>query len=79
MLLVHSIREAVADGMREYRFLRGGEEYKYRFADEDPGLETIALSRSSVGRAAVELGLARLRASDVVARQRARRSASRAK
>ena len=79
VLLVHSIREAVADGMREYRFLRGGEEYKYRFADEDPGLETIALSRSSVGRAAVELGLARLRASDVVARQRARRSASRAK
>ena len=78
VVLAHSIREAVTDGMREYRFLRGGEEYKYRFADHDPGLETIAISRNPVGRAAVEVGVARLRASDVLARQRARRSASRA-
>ena len=53
VLLVHSIRAALEDGMREYRFLRGGEEYKARFADRDPGLETIALTRGPAGRAAV--------------------------
>jgi CelD/BcsL family acetyltransferase involved in cellulose biosynthesis len=53
VLLVHTIREALADGMREYRFLRGGEAYKDRFADTDPGLETIALGSGLLGRAAV--------------------------
>ena len=36
ILLSHSIRESIRDGMQEYRFLREGEEYKYRFANEDP-------------------------------------------
>lgn len=58
VLLVHSIREAVVDGMSEYRFLRGDEGYKYRFADLHRQLETIALSRGSLGRAAVGLGAA---------------------
>lgn len=53
VLLAHSIREALRDGMREYRFLRGGEEYKYRFASDDPGLETIGLSRGIAGAAAL--------------------------
>lgn len=53
VLLVHTIREALVDGMREYRFLRGGESYKHRFADSDPGLETIALGRGLLGRAAL--------------------------
>jgi hypothetical protein len=30
--------------MEQYRFLRGGEDFKYRFADDDPGLETIAVA-----------------------------------
>jgi perosamine synthetase len=51
IILAHSIREALADGMREYRFLRGGEQYKYRFAKEDPGLETVALAGGVAGRA----------------------------
>lgn len=51
VLLAHSIREAVADGVREYRLLRGGDPYKGRFADADPGLETIAVARSARGRA----------------------------
>ncbi|MDQ3987091.1 MAG: bifunctional aminotransferase class I/II-fold pyridoxal phosphate-dependent enzyme/GNAT family N-acetyltransferase [Actinomycetota bacterium] len=45
VLLVHTIREALNDGVTEYRLLRGGEAYKYRFATEDPGLETIAWGR----------------------------------
>jgi CelD/BcsL family acetyltransferase involved in cellulose biosynthesis len=57
-LLAHSVREAFRDRMREYRFLRGGEEYKYRFTNHDPGLETIALSRGSVGRLVVPAALA---------------------
>ena len=43
VLLAHTIRSAFEDGMREYRFLRGGEEYKGRFADGDPGVETMVL------------------------------------
>ena len=39
--------------MHEYRFLRGGEGYKDRFASDDPGLETMALARGPVGRAAL--------------------------
>jgi peptidoglycan/xylan/chitin deacetylase (PgdA/CDA1 family)/CelD/BcsL family acetyltransferase involved in cellulose biosynthesis len=53
VLLAHSIREAFRDGAVEYRFGRGHEPYKYRFADWDPGLETIALTRGAVPRAAL--------------------------
>lgn len=55
VLLVYTIRAAVEDGAAEYRFLRGGEDYKYRFASSDPGLETVALARSPLGAAAVRL------------------------
>ena len=41
------------DGVREYRFLRGGEPYKSRWADRDAGLETVALGRGLRGRAVV--------------------------
>ena len=57
VVLVHSIREALQDGIREYRFLRGGEAYKSRFANEDRGLETIGMARGVVG--AAMLGTAR--------------------
>jgi dTDP-4-amino-4,6-dideoxygalactose transaminase/CelD/BcsL family acetyltransferase involved in cellulose biosynthesis len=46
LLVADTIRAAHADGMQEYRFLRGGEAYKYRFANADPGLETVLFSRS---------------------------------
>jgi CelD/BcsL family acetyltransferase involved in cellulose biosynthesis len=52
VLLVHSMRCAFEDGLDEYRLLRGGEAYKDRFADEDPGLETVAVGRGA-GRALV--------------------------
>jgi CelD/BcsL family acetyltransferase involved in cellulose biosynthesis len=55
VLLAHSIREAMADGMDEYRFGRGNEPYKHRFAASDPGLETVWLARG-VGRLAMSAG-----------------------
>jgi CelD/BcsL family acetyltransferase involved in cellulose biosynthesis len=48
VLLCHSIRAALEDGAAEYRFLRGGEHYKYRFATDDPQIETIALTRGPI-------------------------------
>jgi CelD/BcsL family acetyltransferase involved in cellulose biosynthesis len=53
VLLAHTIREALDDGVREYRFLRGGEELKYRFADRDDGLDTIGVSSTLAGRLAL--------------------------
>lgn len=52
VLLAHTIRAAADDGMREYRLLRGGEGYKDRFSDADPGLETRILARGAAGRVA---------------------------
>ena len=60
VLLAHSIRAALEDGMDEYRFLRGAEPYKYRFADEDPGLETILVAPGAPWAAAGLAGGARL-------------------
>jgi CelD/BcsL family acetyltransferase involved in cellulose biosynthesis len=56
VLLVHSIREALQDGVDEYRFLRGGDEYKYRISNADPGLETIGIARGTLGNAALAAG-----------------------
>jgi CelD/BcsL family acetyltransferase involved in cellulose biosynthesis len=50
VLLVHSLREAFNDGMDAYDFLRGGEEYKDRFTDDDTVVETWATGRGAVGR-----------------------------
>jgi CelD/BcsL family acetyltransferase involved in cellulose biosynthesis len=58
IILAHSIREALKDGMTEYRFLRGAEPYKYRFANSDRDVETIAITHGRAARAA--LGGARL-------------------
>lgn len=56
-LTARTIRAALEDGMREYRFLRGDEAYKYRFASHDPGLETIGIARGAVGNAALAAGV----------------------
>lgn len=53
VLLCHTIRAALEDGAEAYWFLRGGEAYKSRFAEEDPGVQTVALARSLRGRAAI--------------------------
>jgi CelD/BcsL family acetyltransferase involved in cellulose biosynthesis len=72
LLLVHSIRSAIADGMDEYRFLRGDEPYKHRFTDLDPGVESIAVARTRRGAAALSVG-----ASALAARRRIRALARR--
>jgi CelD/BcsL family acetyltransferase involved in cellulose biosynthesis len=54
-LLMHAqaIREAHDDGMTEYRFLRGAEEYKRRFADDDERLEAVGVTRGLAGAVAL--------------------------
>ena len=58
VLLAHTIREAVGDGVREYRFLEGDESYKYRFASEDRGLDTVGVGLTPQGAGAVRLAVA---------------------
>jgi CelD/BcsL family acetyltransferase involved in cellulose biosynthesis len=55
VLLAHAIREAFDNGVSEHRFGRGGEWYKYRFADDEEGLETIGLSSGVPGAVAIAL------------------------
>jgi len=50
VLLMHALRGALADGMSEYRLLRGGAAFKERFATSDPGLETFGLPRGVPAR-----------------------------
>ncbi len=52
-LLEHSIREAFADGMREYRMLRGDEDYKRRYATAIRHVVTIAVPLTQRGRGVV--------------------------
>jgi CelD/BcsL family acetyltransferase involved in cellulose biosynthesis len=66
VLVAHTIRAAIEDGVREYRFLRGGEAYKSRLATRDPGLQTLVAAGSAGGGAA----LAALRARRALARVR---------
>jgi CelD/BcsL family acetyltransferase involved in cellulose biosynthesis len=61
VLLAHTMREALADGIEEYRFLRGGEEYKRRFATDDPGVVTVGRGTTALGRAALAARTARRR------------------
>jgi CelD/BcsL family acetyltransferase involved in cellulose biosynthesis len=71
VLMAHTIQAAFDDGMLEYRLLRGGEGYKERFASDDPGVETVALTRGVLGRAAL---LAARSARSTAIRRLARRS-----
>jgi CelD/BcsL family acetyltransferase involved in cellulose biosynthesis len=58
VLLLHTIRAALEEGACEYRFLRGAESYKYRFAVEDCGLQTVGVGLTRLGQAALALGVA---------------------
>ena len=57
VLLAHAVQEALADGMREFRLLRGGAAYKERFATDDPGLETAGLARGASAEALLTAAL----------------------
>lgn len=54
----HALREAITDGQARFDFGPGGMAYKYRFTDLDPGIETIAVTRTARGRLAVGGGRA---------------------
>jgi CelD/BcsL family acetyltransferase involved in cellulose biosynthesis len=55
LLLVHTVATAFEDGVTEFGFLRGDEPYKYRLANADEGLATMAIPRGAVGGAAVSV------------------------
>jgi CelD/BcsL family acetyltransferase involved in cellulose biosynthesis len=60
VMIMHTIRDALEDGIPEYRFLVGAEGYKYRLAEREDHVTTVAVARGPAGRAA--LAAARLRA-----------------
>jgi len=63
VLVAHTLRAAIGDGMTEYRFLRGAKAYKDRLATRDGGVETLVLAGSATGRAALAgAGMRRLAA-----------------
>lgn len=53
LLLNHTVRVAVEDGMGEYRLLRGDESYKWKLANDDDPLHSFAVANTRVGRAAI--------------------------
>jgi CelD/BcsL family acetyltransferase involved in cellulose biosynthesis len=55
VLLVQTMKAAFEDGLQEYRLLRGGEDYKSRFATEDLGLRSIVAAGSRIGKPAAAL------------------------
>jgi len=53
VLLSHAIRTAADEGVREFALLRGHEPYKYRFATDDGGLDSVCVTRGPAGTAAL--------------------------
>jgi CelD/BcsL family acetyltransferase involved in cellulose biosynthesis len=52
-LLVHTIRSSFDDGVREFALLRGHDPYKYRFANDDRGLDSVCVTRGPAAAAAL--------------------------
>ncbi len=50
-----TMRNAFQEGVTEYRFLRGGEAYKWRIADHDRGSAIVAVPGTRLGRIAVQI------------------------
>jgi len=69
-LLLRTIRCAVEEGASEYRFLRGDEAFKARYATHDPGIVSIGAGVGRSGRSLVA-------AMDLIARSPVRRSVRR--
>ncbi|MHB1836663.1 MAG: GNAT family N-acetyltransferase, partial [Solirubrobacteraceae bacterium] len=67
VLLAHTVRAAIEDGMREYRFLLGDEPYKLRFTSEDPGDSTVLVPTGTLGRLVLGAAGARRAARSVLA------------
>lgn len=62
VLMAHTLRDAVEAGIRRFRFLLGGEEYKKRFTTTEAEVETLAITRGARGAVAIAAvrGLRRL-------------------
>jgi CelD/BcsL family acetyltransferase involved in cellulose biosynthesis len=69
VLLAHTVREALDDGVSEYRLLRGDEAYKRRFADDDAGLETVIRAGTARGAAALAAAVAAKRVRALLTRR----------
>lgn len=54
LLCVNAMRAALEDGMSEFRFLRGNEQYKNRFANADRPVRSVALAAGTKGRLAIK-------------------------
>jgi CelD/BcsL family acetyltransferase involved in cellulose biosynthesis len=52
VIVAHVLRSAIEAGREEFHFLRGGEAYKFRYATDDPGVESLLVGRGAIGRAA---------------------------
>jgi CelD/BcsL family acetyltransferase involved in cellulose biosynthesis len=53
VLLNNSVREAVRDGLTEFKFLLGSEEYKDRYTDVDAPVRTVIQCRNAAMRSAL--------------------------
>jgi CelD/BcsL family acetyltransferase involved in cellulose biosynthesis/dTDP-4-amino-4,6-dideoxygalactose transaminase len=51
VVMAHTVREAIADGQRTYRLLRGDEQYKRRWSTHDYGLDTAGRASGPRGKA----------------------------
>lgn len=60
--VAHAMREAFEEGVREYRFLRGGERYKFRFPVDDFAVHTVVRGNGALGHTAVAAGVSLERA-----------------
>jgi CelD/BcsL family acetyltransferase involved in cellulose biosynthesis len=57
ILLAHVVRDAIEDGIREFRLLRGDQEHKQRYATADPGVESVGVPSGRVAAAALSLAV----------------------
>jgi len=53
VLFTHTVRRAFEDGVREYRLLRGVEDYGARWAERDRSVDIVAAAPGRLGNAAV--------------------------
>ena len=53
VLMAHTLQCAMEEGATDYRFGRGAEAFKYRFASADPSVTTVVLPRGLLGHATV--------------------------
>ncbi len=71
VLMAHTVRDAVRSGVGRYKLLLGAEEYKKRFSNQVPSVETFAATRTVRGKLALSAAIAQGNLRERVARRRA--------